>query len=251
MQNIWDMHKKIALRESHNVERWISSSVCQVYISQFNKLRQCELAMFLDCPSVFAHSDPVVEEGMNYQIMPAKERVGDVFGILSGSSVLHNSPHLSALLIHPKTLRPIYNFVDVLKNAGAQIGNARALQKSLDIASFFASRYADEFLWVRRLLVHRALLTQEAVRAVVGNCEYLELKRTSDHAPSVALPITSWATGGPWRSSGNYGYIARIPVSNIFSVGNSSELEFVVCRFNVSSPDPVIDELDLIYSCEL
>ena len=251
MQNIWDMHKKIALRESQNVERWISSSVCQVYVSQFNKLRQRELAMFLDCPSVFANSDPVVEEGMNYHNKPAKQRVKQLFGVLSGSSVLHNSRHLSALLIHPKTLRPIYNFVDVVKNAAAQIGNARALQKNLDIASLFASRYADEFLWVRRLLVHRALLTQEAVRAVVGNCEYLELKRTSDHAPSVALPITSWASGGPWRSSGDYGYIARIPVPNIFSVGNSGELEFVVCRFNISSPDPVIDDLDLIYSCEL
>ena len=207
--------------------------------------------MFLDCPSVFANSDPVVEEGMNYHNKPAKQRVKQLFGVLSGSSVLHNSRHLSALLIHPKTLRPIYNFVDVVKNAGVQIGNAGALQNNLDIASLFASRYADEFLWVRRLLVHRALLTQEAVRAVVGNCEYLELKRTSDHAPSVALPITSWASGGPWRSSGDYGYIARIPVSNIFSVGNSGELEFVVCRFNISSPDPVIDDLDLIYSCEL
>ena len=207
--------------------------------------------MFLDCPSVYAYSDPVAEEGVNYQIKPAKERVGDVFRILSGSSVLHNSRHLSALLIHPKTLHPIYNFVDVVKNADVQSGNARTLQGYLNITSSFASRYEDEFLWVRRLLVRRALLTQEAVRAVVGDCEYLELKRTSDHAPSVALPITSWATGGPWRSSGNYRYIARIPVSNIFSVGNSAELELVVCRFNISSPDPVIDDLDLIFSCEL
>ena len=207
--------------------------------------------MFLDCPSVYAYSDPVAEEGVNYQIKPAKERVGDVFRILSASSVLHNSRHLSALLIHPKTLHPIYNFVDVVKNADVQSGNARTLQGYLNITSSFASRYEDEFLWVRRLLVRRALLTQEAVRAVVGDCEYLELKRTSDHAPSVALPITSWATGGPWRSSGNYRYIARIPVSNIFSVGNSAELELVVCRFNISSPDPVIDDLDLIFSCEL
>jgi hypothetical protein len=246
-----DILEEIALQESQNVERWISSSVCKARISQFNKLRQRELAMFLDCPSVYAHSDPVANEGLNYQNMPAEERVGDVFRILSGSSVLHNSRHLSVLLIHPKTLRPIYNFVDVVKIANVQIGNARTLQGYLNIASSFASRYADEFLWVRRLLVHRALLAQEAVRAVVGNCEYLELKRTSDHAPSVALPITSWATGGSWRSSGNYGYIARIPVSNIFSVGNLGELEFVVCRFNISSPDPVIDDLDLIYSCEL
>lgn len=229
----------------------MSSSECKASISQFNKLPQRELAMFLDCPSVYAYSDPVAEEGVNYQIKPAKERVGDVFRILSASSVLHNSRHLSALLIHPKTLHPIYNFVDVVKNADVQSGNARTLQGYLNITSSFASRYEDEFLWVRRLLVRRALLTQEAVRAVVGDCEYLELKRTSDHAPSVALPITSWATGGPWRSSGNYRYIARIPVSNIFSVGNSAELELVVCRFNISSPDPVIDDLDLIFSCEL
>jgi len=246
-----DILEEIDLQESQNVERWISSSDCQAYISQFNKLRQRELAMFLDCPSVFAYSDPVVEEGMNYQIMPAEKRVRDVFMILGGSSVLHNSRHLSALLIHPETLCPIYNFVDVAKLADVQIGNARTLQKHLEIASFFASQYRDEFLWVRSLLVHRALLAQEAVRTVIPDCEYLELKRTSDHAPSVALPITSWATGGSWRSSGNYRYIARIPVSNIFCVGNSGELEFVVCRFNISSPDPVIDDLDLIYSCEL
>lgn len=246
-----DILEEIALQERRNIERWMSSSECEASISQFNKLHKRELAMFLDCPSVWADPDPVVEEGVNYQIMPAKERVGDVFGILSGSSVLHNSRHLSSLLIHPKTRRPIYNFVDVVKNADVQSGNARTLQEYLNIASSFASRYADEFLWVRRLLVHRALLTQEAVRAVVSNCEYLELKRTSDHAPSVALPVTSWATGGPWRSSGNYRYIARIPVSNIFSVGNLGELEFVVCRFNISSSDPVIDDLDLIFSCEL
>lgn len=246
-----DMLEEIALQESQNVERWISSSVCKVRISQFNKLRQRELAMFLDCPSVYADSDPVANEGQNYQMMSAEERVGDVFRILGGSSILHNSRHLSALLVHPKTLCPIYNFVDVAKLADVQIGNARTLQKYLDIASFFASHYTDEFLWVRRLLVHRALLAQEAARRVIPDCEYLELKRTSDHAPSVALPITSWATGGSWRSSGNYRYIARIPVSNIFSVGNSGELEFVVCRFNISSPDPVIDDLDLIYSCEL
>lgn len=131
------------------------------------------------------------------------------------------------------------------------MGNARVLQKYLDIASLFASRYTDEFLWVRRLLVHRALLAQEAVRAVVGDCEYLELKRTSDHAPSVALPITSWATGGSWRSSGDYGYRARIPVSNILTVRYPYELEVVACRFSISSSDPDIEDLDLTYCCKL
>lgn len=246
-----DILEEIALQERRNIERWMSSSECEASISQFNKLCQRELAMFLDCPSVFANSDPVVEEGMNYQIMPAEERVEQLFKVLSGSRVLYNSRWLSALLVHPTNLLPIHNYIDVAKFADVKMDKAWTFQRYLDIASLFASRYADEFLWVRRLLVHRALLTQEAVRAVVGNCECLELKRTSDHAPSVALPITSWATGGPWRSSGNYGYIARIPVSNIFSVGNSAELEFVVCRFNISSPDPVIDDLDLIYSCEL
>mgnify|MGYP006977430475 FL=1 len=246
-----DILEEIALQESQNVERWISSSVCKARISQFNKLRQRELAMFLDCPSVYADSDPVVEEGMNYRNKPAEQRVQQLFGVLTGSRVLYNSRWLSALLVHPTNLLPIHNYIDVARFADVEMGSARTFQRYLDIASLFASRYADEFLWVRRLLVHRALLAQEAVRAVVGDCEYLELKRTSDHSPSVALPITSWATGGPWRSSGNYGYIARIPVSNIFSVGNSAELEFVVCRFNISSPDPVIDDLDLIYSCEL
>lgn len=163
-----DIHKEIALQESKNVERWISSSVCEARISQFNELRQRELAMFLDCPSVYADSDPVADEGLNYQIMSAEERVGDVFSILGGSSILHNARHLSALLVHPKTLCPIYNFVDVVKLVDVKMGNARVLQKYLDIASTFASRYTDEFLWVRSLLVHRALLTQEAVRTIVG-----------------------------------------------------------------------------------
>lgn len=61
-----DILEEIALQESQNVERWISSSVCKARISQFNKLRQRELAMFLDCPSVYAHSDPVANEGLNY-----------------------------------------------------------------------------------------------------------------------------------------------------------------------------------------
>jgi hypothetical protein len=246
-----DIHKEIALQESKNVERWISSSVCEARISQFNELRQRELAMFLDCPSVYADSDPVADEGLNYQIMSAEERVGDVFSILGGSNILHNARHLSALLVHPKTLCPIYNFVDVVKLVDVKMGNARVLQKYLDIASTFASRYTDEFLWVRSLLVHRALLTQEAVRTIVGDCEYLELKRTSDHAPSVALPITSWATGGSWRSSGDYGYCARIPVSNILTVRYPYELEVVACRFSISSSAPVIEDLDVTYCCKL
>ena len=207
--------------------------------------------MFLDCPSVYADSDPVAEEGVNYQIKTGTQRVRELFEVLDGSSVLHNSRWLSALLIHPTNLLPIHDYIDVAKLAAVQIGNAKALQKYLDIASSFASRYTDEFLWVRRLLIHRALLAQEAVRRVIPGCEYLELKRTSDHAPSVTLPITSWATGGSWRSSGNYRYIATIPVSNIFSVRDSGELEIVVCRFDIASSDPVIDDLDLIYSSRL
>ena len=251
MQITRDVHEEVALQEAKNVERWISSSVCQVRISQFSKLRQRELAMFLDCPSVYADSDPVAEEGVNYQIKTGMQRVRELFEVLGGSSVLHNSRRLSALLIHPTNLLPIHDYIDVAKLAGVQIGNANTLQKYLDIASFFASRYTDEFLWVRSLLVHRGLLAQEAVRKVIPGCEYLELKRTSDHAPSVALPITSWATGGSWRSSGGYGYCARIPVSNILTVRYPYELEVVACRFSISSSDPVIEDLDMTYCCKL
>ena len=102
-------------------------------------------------------------EKAHYVAQSAECRIGSLTQIQGTcSSVLTNLKAAYVLLLHPHTLIPLCKL------------RAPNLQRPLTATRNFAIQAPDEAKWLRRIIVHRTLLTQEAIRRTIENCEHIE-----------------------------------------------------------------------------
>ena len=229
------LHRTIARCEQETIERWLHSSIYELYEKQYNKLDIRQISQFLDCQYIYNDPESKPEEGAHYTIESARRRIVQLMNIQGTTdSILLNHQAAYLLLLHPTTLDPLAKL------------EASNLQARLNATQKFATQAPKEARWLRKITVHRALLAQEAIRSVIGIQEHLELQRATPFPPTKCLPITSWASMGKWHTNTGHHFRANIPISNILTT-RSTENELVACLFDISSQNPTIKPLQTIF----
>ena len=162
------LHRTIARCEQETIERWLHSSIYELYEKQYNKLDIRQISQFLDCQYIYNDPESKPEEGAHYAIESARRRIVQLMNIQGTTdSILLNHQAAYLLLLHPTTLDPLAKL------------EASNLQARLNATQKFATQAPKEARWLRKITVHRALLAQEAIRSVIGIQEHLELQRAT------------------------------------------------------------------------
>lgn len=151
------LHRTIARCEQETIERWLHSSIYELYEKQYNKLDIRQISQFLDCQYIYNDPESKPEEGAHYTIESARRRIVQLMNIQGTTdSILLNHQAAYLLLLHPTTLDPLAKL------------EASNLQARLNATQKFATQAPKEARWLRKITVHRALLAQEAIRSVIG-----------------------------------------------------------------------------------
>lgn len=132
------LHRTIARCEQDTIERWLNSSIYELYEKQYNKLDIRQISQFLDCRYIYNDPESKPEEGAHYTIESARKRIVQLMNIQGTTdSILLNHQAAYLLLLHPTTLDPLVKL------------EASNLQARLNATKNIATQAPKEALWLR------------------------------------------------------------------------------------------------------